>query len=100
MKQFLYLLITLILSLSSCGLGNIGYGVVLWTDSQSKYRTGEIINIISKSDSQKTYVIRIKDGESKVEIPYGRVAFYNNRKDAANYIDEYTESMSFYAYSD
>ncbi len=100
MKQFLYLFITLSLSLSSCGFGNIGYGVVLWTDPQSNYRTGEIINIISKSDSQKTYVVKIKDGESKVEIPYGRVAFYDNIEDAEAYIDEYSEWIGFYAYSD
>lgn len=101
MKRFLFLfIIIIILSLSFCGISKIGYGVVLWTDPQSKYKTGEIIDIISKSDSQETYVVMTRDGQNKVEIPYGRVAFYIERGDAETYVGEYSEWINFYAYSD
>lgn len=96
-RIFLSCLLIIIL-LNACD-SKIGYGVVLWTDPLTSYRSGEIIEIMSKSDSQKTYVIKTRDGKNKIEIPYGKIAFYEKRKDAEAYKDKYSEWINLYAYS-
>ena len=52
----------------SCS-GIIGYGVLLWNDTEHKLSDGTVVPVYLKSNISKVYVIGLPDSKEKVEVP-------------------------------
>ena len=79
---------------------SIGYGVFLWEKKDSIYKTGEIINLIGKSTYQQTYLIRNKENDQLTEIPSYKIEYFENRKEAEKFLEDYKIFINMYALSE
>ncbi len=94
----LFLLIVLTFaSVTSCGFGPIGYGVMLLSPNGDVVTTGAVVEVEEKSSLNETYTIAASDGSELVEIDMWRVAFFDKREKAEDYAEAYEEYVDIYA---
>ncbi|MBN2619118.1 MAG: SH3 domain-containing protein [Spirochaetales bacterium] len=73
----------------------IGYGVVLLPNEDSDLESGALIKITKESRIRETWVYNTPE-EDHIEIDKWRVEFYDNIKDAQEYIKNYTEYINYF----
>ncbi len=73
---------------SSCGMGSLGTGVVLWSDSEN-LANGSIVWIWDQSSLQKTFTIQKTDGGSRFTIANWRIRFFNNPEKAKTFATQF-----------
>jgi len=92
-------LTALVFSLCSCGSRLVGYGLVLWAEEDTPFQTGQIIDIIQKSQIQESYLVRLGRKEA-AEIPQYRVRFFELREAAEEAAGAYGEYVNRFGYSE
>lgn len=100
-------ILIVILALSAILMGcskPLGYGVLLWSEDENEIASGSLVSVVSESDLQDAYVIRIepKPGDaSSVEttVTRWRVRLFETEEEATGYGASYDELATLYARS-
>ncbi|NNM53572.1 MAG: SH3 domain-containing protein [Spirochaetales bacterium] len=87
-RRILFPVVVFLALLSSCGMGRIGTGVVVWSDSES-LANGSVVWIWDQSSLQKTFTIQKTDGGSRSTIANWRIRFFNNPEEAKTFAAEF-----------
>lgn len=83
---------------SSCS-GIIGYGVLLWNDTEHKISDGTVVPVYLKSNISKVYVIGVPETKEKVEIPLWKLSAPEKKSKAYKKAEKYSEYKNKYAKS-
>ncbi len=92
------LVVGLLLTIS-CGMGRISWGVVLWSENEELLQNGALVSIISKSELYGTYTIKVPGSGEKINIIQGKVLPFKKKKEADEFIAEYTPYLFTFAVS-
>ena len=86
-KNYLYFatFLIMIITLTSCGKKNIGYGTIIWADNENSLVTGQIVTIISQSELADVFLIKNNDNKEPVQIERWRVSFFDDISQAEEY---------------
>lgn len=84
--------------LTSCS-GIIGYGVLLWNDTEHNLSDGTVVPVYLKSNISKVYVIGLPDSKEKVEVPLWKLSAPEKKAKALNRAKKYAEYQNTYAKS-
>lgn len=87
---------SMIMALSSCS-GIIGYGVLLWNDTENKIADGEVLPVYLKSNITKQYVVGVPGTKDKIEIPLWKLTEPSSKRDAIKQSAKYKEYEHMYA---
>jgi len=90
----------LALSLAACGGRGVGYGLLLWADPESAFRTGEVLRVAQESSIQESYLVRPEGSRELAEIPMWRMRLYPSREEAEAAADGYASYLDMYGYSE
>ena len=82
----------------SCS-GIIGYGVLLWNDTEHKLSDGTVVPVYLKSNISKVYVIGLPDSKEKVEVPLWQLSAPEKKSKAIKRAAKYEEYKNTYAKS-
>ena len=82
----------------SCS-GIIGYGVLLWNDTEHKLSDGTVVPVYLKSNISKVYVIGLPDSKEKVEVPLWQLSAPEKKSKAIKRAEKYAEYKNMYAKS-
>jgi hypothetical protein len=85
--------------LQGCGPGVKGHGVVLWADTDTGLKNGEIVKIISDSVVQDAYIVYKENPAERVPLKHWRVEVFKTKKAAEEFAARYAPYSSMYAYS-
>ena len=85
---------------SSCS--RIGYGVLLWSVDDPHIDSGTVLPVYIKSNIQQLWVVGIPDSiradrDYKLEIPLPQLEFFNTRRSAARWANNFSEYATAYA---
>lgn len=86
----------MIMALTSCS-GVIGYGVLLWNDTENNIADGEILAVYLKSNITKQYVVSLPGSKDKIEIPLWKLTEPSSKRDAIKQAAKYKEYEHMYA---
>ncbi|MBN2511201.1 MAG: SH3 domain-containing protein [Spirochaetales bacterium] len=90
MKTKIMLCFTVILLLAAaCGPGKIGYGILLWQESESSLTANQLLDIYIDSSIRDTYTFTPNGREEMQEIKRWRVLFFEKKKDAEAFALDY-----------
>lgn len=99
MKYFA-LFITFLLFFS-CSGGKTGYYVAIWPPGESFAKSGDVIRVISKSDTREIYVIQnSKDKKQREEVPTYSGKFFKSKKKATEFSEKYASYASLFGVSE
>ena len=96
-RLYVYLCIFISLVFISCGLGNAGWGVLIWSHDEAEIPSGAIIEVFEISSLKSTYTVGIPGSDTKTEIPQWRVEYFKKRKSAELLFQQYSEFSDQYA---
>lgn len=85
-----------LMAVTSCS-GVIGYGVLLWNDTENNIADGEILAVYLKSNITKQYVVSLPGSKEKIEIPLWKLTTPSSRRDAVKQAAKYKEYEHMYA---
>ncbi len=73
--------LSLVCLLESCS-SKLGWGLVLWTTSDGKIKSGDVVPVYIKSNIQKLYVVGVPGGKEKAELPLWQIEFFKSKRAA------------------
>lgn len=89
---------TLVATLALTGCSRpLGYGVLLWSEDEAAVRSGTVVSVLSESDLQDTYELRVDSAGEEFTIPRWRVRFFETLEAAEAESEEYSEVATVYA---
>ncbi len=75
----------------------MGYGVLLWNVPEHGLEGGDVVPVYIKSNISSVYVIGVKDGDKKVEVPLWQLTEPESRSKAKKTARRYDEFKHTYA---
>ena len=97
MRAVIVLLI--LLFTSSCSGRGIGFIVAIWPPEESALKSGDIVRVISQSEIRDLFIIENKERVIE-EIPRYTARFFNRKRDAERFLQQYKPYIDMYAYSE
>lgn len=94
-KLIWIILIAGTLFFTSCS--SLGYGVVLWNDSEHNIPEGSIVKVFIKSNISQVYVIGVPNSKEKIEIPLWQITEPSKKSHAKKYAQKFSEFEHTYA---
>jgi len=85
-------------TLSGC-TRRLGYGVLLWSPNEEEIASGSVVSVVSQSDIQDSYLVRLDTDASETSIARWRVRFFETEEEAFSRGAEYEELATVYARS-
>jgi hypothetical protein len=82
--------------MNSCGLGRLGTGVVLWSDSEH-LTNGSLVWVWDQSRIRKSMIVQRTDGGSRFEISSWRVREFSNEADARAFQKQFVQWNDIWA---
>ena len=87
--------VILLLSLFPSCSSHLGYGVLLWSETNSQLDNGQIITIIGGSKVTDSYVVSFQN--KKYPISTSRIAFFRHLPNAEEYRQQFMQYQHWYA---
>jgi hypothetical protein len=84
--------------LFACSSG--GYGMVLWGDVDSGFRTGQLLRVREESKIRKVLLVHPEGSRQLAELPSWRVRQFPTRDQAQAEAERYSAFLSLYGYSE
>lgn len=98
--KYFALFITFLLFLS-CSNGKTGYYVAIWPPEESFAESGDVVRVISKSDTREIYVIQnSEDRNQREEVPKYSGRFFKNKKEAMLFSEKYVSYANLFGFSE
>ena len=88
-----------LLALASCGVRAAGYGVVLWGETDTALKTGLVVPIISGGTINSSYLVMVPGEKKPREFPLGRIRFFRNKAEAAQFAQSFAPYVQAWAVS-
>jgi hypothetical protein len=85
--------------LPGCEGKTIGYGLVLWAETDGPLVTGQVLPVQQESQIQNSYLIRLEGQKEPLRVPTWRVRLFSDREQAIRGAEEYAPYLNLYAYS-
>lgn len=83
--------------LAGCGPKTIGYGLVLWSEPEGPFSTGEVVRVVQESHINDTYWVKLEGRQDLLEIPVWRVRLHKDLQAATEDAERYQENLNRYA---
>ncbi len=102
--RFIIVILAVTVTLTGCGR-RLGYGVLLWSEDEDQIASGSVVSVVSESDLQDTYLIRLdasrsEAGAVETTVARWRVRFFETEEEASGAADAYKELATVYARSE
>ncbi len=95
-KKILLLSIAILLYVTGCQ-GNLGYGILYWSDDEDQIATGSTFKILAKSDINDIYLALLPETKEKREFEMWRVGLFDNESSRDKAMDRFSQYISTYA---
>ncbi|MBN1687448.1 MAG: SH3 domain-containing protein [Spirochaetales bacterium] len=82
---------------SGCSGGSEGWGVLLWSQNETLYPTGTIVEVTNISQLNETYDIRMDKRSPVGSVAQWRLSFFNRKSRAEDFQTEYAPNADLYA---
>ncbi|MBN1411786.1 MAG: SH3 domain-containing protein [Spirochaetales bacterium] len=78
----------------------IGYGVLLWGEKGSDYKTGEIVTLLAEAGAGKEYFVPDKKSDKRIIMPAWRLEYFKDYGKCEEFAGNFKTFTNLYAYSE
>ncbi len=78
---------------------SLGFGVVVWQDTEDSIEEGQIVNVYGSSQASKMYIVGVEDRLEKIEVPMYKVLFAKSALEAQELKEKLEALKNIYAIS-
>ena len=96
-KKFYACIFAIFLSLFLTSCGELGYSLVLWSNSEVKVFEGDIVKVFVRSNISQTYIIQLPYSKQKVEIPLWQISSPDKKSKTVALQEKYSAYAHTYA---